>query len=229
MSEESIFDLILKDRPQLHDSGNVCYGISTQALRALWELAKPGSQTVETGAGLSTIILAARGCNHTCITPSSEEVTRIGQYCADRKIDLSRVNFMTSRSEDVVPGFSRGRFDLVLIDGRHGFPTPFIDWFYLGRALKLGGHLFVDDTQLFTVRLLGEFLSADPDWLFVGEYGCRTGVYRKTGNAYLNKEWCAQPYIAGKSRLGIFRYTVRKKYGSLCQFIGRRLKGSSGF
>jgi predicted O-methyltransferase YrrM len=219
VNDETILDLIIKERPQFHDSGSICYGLSAQTLRALWELAKPDSRTIETGAGLSTIVLAARGCNHTCITPSSDEVARIKQFCADHQIDVSRVTFMMSRSEDVVPGFSRGSFGLVLIDGRHGFPTPFIDWFYLGRALKMGGHLVIDDTQLFTVRLLVKFLSSDPDWRFVREYDYRTGVFQKTGNSYLNKEWCAQPFVTRYSRFSILRYNLRKKIGSVCRRI----------
>jgi hypothetical protein len=43
--------------------------------------------------------------------------------------------------------------DLVLVDGSHSFPQVFfIDWFYTAGALKIGGHLLVDDVHVWTGR-----------------------------------------------------------------------------
>ena len=53
---------------------------------------------------------------------------------------------------------------LVLIDGSHSFPSPFIDWYYTAFRLRVGGFLVVDDTQLWTGHVLKRFLEAEPDW-----------------------------------------------------------------
>jgi predicted O-methyltransferase YrrM len=84
-------------------------------------------RTLETGCGYSTIIFALKGMRHTVISPIFEEHQRIGEWCDANEIDLSNVEFKLGRSEDLLPALKPEPLDLVLIDGWHAFPAPFLD------------------------------------------------------------------------------------------------------
>ena len=124
----------------------------------------PGMKTLETGAGVSTIIFAANGCEHTCITPGSAEADRIQAYCRSANIDTSHVRFVISRSCDVIHQMSPSEYDLALIDGCHGFPSVFVDFYYAAKALKPGGTPVIDDTHIYTCNLIARFMQSDPGW-----------------------------------------------------------------
>src|SRR4029077_5196434 len=122
-----------------------------------------GSLPLETGAGLSTLVFAVSGCEHTCVVPFVEEVERIRGWCEANGVPTERLRLETARSEERVSRLAGdGPLDLVLIDGGHGFPTPFVDWWYAGRRLKGGGTLIIDDNHLWTGPVLRGFLAGPP-------------------------------------------------------------------
>jgi len=95
--------------------------------------------TMETGAGLSTIVFAQKSRRHFCITPAAEEVQRLEKYASEHKIPFDTVEFCIGKSEEVLPEFRGVSIDVGLIDGRHGFPAPIIDWYYMANLLKVNG------------------------------------------------------------------------------------------
>jgi hypothetical protein len=80
------------------------------------------------------------------------------------------------------------RFDVVLIDGGHAFPIPFIDWHYTSQHLKKDGVLIVDDIDLRTVNILYEFLSKQPDWKRF-QVIRRTAFFRKVDERDKDDVW----------------------------------------
>jgi predicted O-methyltransferase YrrM len=191
-------DELLANPPQLHTDAAgqpISWGLPVDVLRFIDSEIGDGSRTLETGAGLSTIIFALRRAEHTCIVPDQDQVDRIRSYCRDRAIPLDRVTFHLAPSEEVLPRLEDGNLDLVLIDGRHAFPTPFLDWYYAARLMKLGGLVVVDDTQLWTGRVLREFLSLEPEWRLEREFA-KTVVFRKLKDGGHAKEWTDQPFLA---------------------------------
>jgi predicted O-methyltransferase YrrM len=56
------------------------------------------------------------------------------------------------------------RFDLAFVDGNHRFDGVFLDLVYLGRLLRPGGVLFVDDHQLPAVARAVSYCVADLGW-----------------------------------------------------------------
>jgi hypothetical protein len=127
-------------------------------------------------------------------------VENIRGYCASHDVDLSRVRFELGRSEDVLPGLSLPELDLVLIDGGHGFPTPFVDWYYTARRLRVGGVLVVDDIHLWTGLVLRDFLVEEPGWMLQTEFPLRAAVFEKTAPMPSLPEWFAQPFVLNRSR-----------------------------
>ena len=171
----------------------------------------PGSRTLETGAGVSTALFALKGAEHTCVVPWTSERDRLQAWGAQNGVSFERVTFECEPSEQVLPRLDGGPLDLVLIDGGHGFPTPFIDFFYAGRRLKRGGLLVVDDTQIWTGRVLHGFLKEQGGWEVVEELRMRSTVFRRTeepGDGL--HEWNEQPYVRRRSFAGGARGLVRK-------------------
>jgi predicted O-methyltransferase YrrM len=167
-SEASVnFDVktILAGPPALHENEGelVSYWrIDDTPCLELDRRLTPGMKTVETGAGISTIIFAAHGCEHTCITPGHRETERILTYCRSAGIDTSNVRFIVSRSSDVIHQMSPSEYDLILVDGCHGFPSVFVDFYYAARALKLGGTIVIDDLHISTCNSIARFSNQIP-------------------------------------------------------------------
>jgi predicted O-methyltransferase YrrM len=169
------------------------------------------SRTLETGAGVSTALFALKGAEHTCVVPWTSERDRLEAWGEQNGVSFERVTFECEPSEEVLPRLDGDPLDFVLIDGGHGFPTPFIDFFYAGRRLKRGGLLVVDDTQIWTGRVLHGFLKEQSGWEVVEELRMRSTVFLRTeepGNGL--EEWNDQPYVRRRSFAGGARGLVRK-------------------
>jgi predicted O-methyltransferase YrrM len=185
--------------------------VAPQVLELIDASVGPGSRTLETGAGVSTALFALKGCDHTCVVPWTSERDRLQAWGAEAGVSFERVSFECAPSEEVLPRLGPEPLDFVLIDGGHGFPTPFIDFFYAGRRLRRGGLLAVDDTQIWTGRVLHQFLEEQPGWEIVEELRMRSTVFRRThepGGAL--QEWNEQPYVRRRSFTGGARGLVRK-------------------
>jgi predicted O-methyltransferase YrrM len=197
-----ISEELYADPPQVHvdDSGRAHgdWALSTAALRAIERMVQPGDRTLETGLGVSTALFALLGTEHTAIAPHVDEVRRLRAYCADRGIGLDRVTFEHGWSQHVLPALAIEALDLVLLDGSHAFPIPFLDWFYTAGLLREGGVLVVDDTQLWTGRVLHDFLLAEEGWRHEASPEHAT-VFRKTKPFDAAVSWVRQPYVTLRS------------------------------
>lgn len=159
-----------------------------------------GSKTLETGAGCSTVLFALLGTQHTCIVPDRPLTERIVAFCQQKGIPTSGLNFIVDVSERALPRLEEKDFDLGLIDGRHGFPQPFLDWYYVAERLKIGGYVIIDDLHVWVCETLMHFLMAEKkDWKLVHESlgGC---AVQKLGNGTQNNDYEYQPYVARRSR-----------------------------
>lgn len=185
----------LTNCPPIHR--DVTWGLGEDTLAYLAQEVREGSQTLETGSGLSTLVFARRGAHHTCVTPIEEERRKIEAYCREQGVATDRLSFLIGYSHLVLPALlDRAQLDLVLIDGGHGFPIPFVDWLYCAPRVRLGGVVIVDDTQLWTGAVLRDFLAADPDWKLDTRFE-RGAAFTKI-NEYREKEWNEQPYVLSR-------------------------------
>lgn len=203
----SIVDRLLADRPSFHTDAAgapISLQLAEPMLRFLEATVGEGWRTLETGAGYSTEVCAARGAEHTAVTPSPAEVAAIEAYCEDRAIFLDRIRFVLDPSERALPSLTASAtgepLDLAVIDGLHGFQAPFVDWTAIAPLLAVGGLLVVDDTHIWPCSLLREFLLAEPDWELVTEFFPRTTVFAKTGPGAGMKESFDQPYARARTR-----------------------------
>lgn len=165
--------------PPLHASGATCAGLHWAALEWLERTAQPGWATLETGAGVSTMVFAARGTEHEAVTPAADETERITAECHRRGISTERVRFLIGPSHEVLASWQPRTLDLVLLDGAHGFPYPILDWWYVMPYLSPGGFVLLDDAYMGAVSSLVEFLRSRPAWRIEGAVGYRTVIVRK--------------------------------------------------
>jgi predicted O-methyltransferase YrrM len=217
---------LLSDSPRLHRVGPgvpISYQLSDQALHFIDRNVSENSYTLETGAGISTVLFTSKRANHICIVPEPDLADRVREYCQQRSISVDRLNFHIGKSETILPGLAVQELDLVLIDGQHAFPTPFIDWYYTADKLRVGAMLLIDDIQLWTGRVLKEFLNEEPEWSLIEELSGRTAVFVKKKEYNHDKWWGQQPYILRKSRVPIRVSEVRQAVELLGQGKFRNL------
>jgi len=173
----------------LHGAGDENWGLAWAALEWLESALAPGMATLETGAGTSTLVFAAGGTVHECVTVEAAEVARIRDECARRAISLGKVAFRIGPSHEVLPKLEHRPLDLVLIDGAHGFPYPVLDWWYVAPRLRVGGLMVLDDCYMPPVAVLLDFLRSRDDWRIQKSLGRRTVVVEKLGDALPSYAW----------------------------------------
>jgi hypothetical protein len=171
-----------------------CYGIGPDVLTFIAENTNENSRTLETGSGCSTLIFAIQGSNHIAVTPSQVEIALITQYAEQIDISLSKVHFVQESSDRYLPLSKDEGLDLVLLDGKHAFPWPFVDWFFTADKLKKGGLMIIDDVQMRSVSILAEFMSIDPGWQLIHDFSGKTVAFRKTRESIHDVAWHMQPF-----------------------------------
>lgn len=175
------------------------WGVAPRVLEILDDRVTAGARTLETGAGLSTALFALKGARHDCVVPWNQEADRLREWGRRERVSFDGVTFHVGFSDRVLPGLGEKPLDLVLVDGGHGFPIPFLDWWYAGRRLRAGGILVVDDTQLWTGRVLSGFLAAQEGWELVEKLPMRATVFRRTTDEDSFRDWVDQPYVLRRS------------------------------
>lgn len=214
MNIQAALDALIKDRPSLNVFKGETHNWRMQQSTLEWMAnnLKSDWNTLETGAGYTTTLFAASGCNHTTISPSAPEHIRISEWCSENAIDSSKITFIDEPSQDVLPYMDKTELDLVLIDGAHAFPFPYLDWYYTASRLRVGGYMIVDDLNIITGEHLFDFLK--------GEYHAgrwrldavinHTAIFVKTSeNIFGDEEWLSQPYLLDESRKRAWKWTPK--------------------
>lgn len=171
-----------------------CYGIGRDLAEFIFESVERGCKTLETGIGISTLMFALKETRHIAITPVKSEVLRVQEYARDVGISTTSVDFVIDDSARFLPQCEVVGLDLVLLDGKHAFPWPVIDWFYTADRLRKGGFMVTDDVQLWSVAILAQFMSEDSRWELHSSFG-RALVFQKVGEHIHDVAWHMQPSI----------------------------------
>lgn len=212
--------LLQRNLPLLHEEtlGKLTsWQVSETTLNFLDKHVNQNSKTLETGAGVSTLLFAVKGCSHTCVVPDLKQVNRIREYCQQNNISSNKIDFHVDISEQILPSLSVNDLDIVLIDGRHAFPSPFIDWYYTANKLKIGGLMIVDDTQIWTGAVLKKFLLSESEWKLKADLSSKTAVFIKVKEGSHSKNWSEQSFIADKSRHSILTSKISRGFEMLRQ------------
>jgi predicted O-methyltransferase YrrM len=140
-----------------------------------WVMRGNAATTVETGLGygLSTLFicegLLANGHSrilHVALDPFQEKNANIGLQVIEDAGLQAVVEFHSEESQLALPRFlAEGRlFDLAFVDGNHRFDGVFLDLIYVGRLLRRGGIVVVDDLQLPSIARATSFCTRNLGW-----------------------------------------------------------------
>lgn len=204
------------DRPQFHSitedgarrvalagmtvaTGDHSWAVGQGVLRWIAEHLSDDMVTIETGAGYTTVLFAARAKHHYCCTPSESEITRIGAYLDRIGVPREKVTFVMGSTDETLPELQRDiRLDFAYIDGCHGYPFPALDWHYIDRHLKPGAILGMDNAELRPVREHCDFLEENGTYTLADIVieSCFARFYRKLSDQ--PREWIDQPFSRAK-------------------------------
>jgi predicted O-methyltransferase YrrM len=184
----SLTDELRTAPPTVHGRAEF-WGLAWEALAFLERTVQPGMATLETGAGASTIVFAARGAEHEAITPSAEEAQRISAECERRGISTENLRFRIGSSPDVLRTWAGRPLDLVLVDGAHAFPYPTLDWWFLAPHLKIGSLMLLDDAYMPPVAAVVDHLRGSSAWRLEEPASFRTAVAQKLAEEVPEPEW----------------------------------------
>jgi hypothetical protein len=162
------------------------------------------------------------GADHRAISPDSGEADRIRAYCHAHDIPTGKFTHYAAPSEVVLPTLAdEAGLDVVLVDGSHSFPIPCIDWFYTTRLLKQGGIMIIDDIQLWSGKVLVDFLDAEEVWQQITRKD-RFAIYRLLADskAVVSRWWGEQPYVVRHSNH--MSYAIRRWVRRNWPFAGRQ-------
>ena len=139
-----------------------------------WVAREAARQTMEIGLGYGVSALyicagtvATPGARHVAMDP--HQTTRFegrGLSLIGAAGMADMLEFYERPSESVLPDLLEdGRtFDFAFVDGNHRFDWVFVDLVYLGRLVRPGGIVFVDDYQLPAIRKAADFFVANLGW-----------------------------------------------------------------
>jgi predicted O-methyltransferase YrrM len=184
----SLTEQLMHEQPSLHGEAQL-WGLAWAALAYIERTVQPGMATLETGAGASTMVFAARGAEHESVTPSADEAERITRECERRGISTEKLAFRIGSSADVLRDWEPRPLDFVLVDGGHAFPYPTLDWWYVQPHLKIGGLMLLDDAYMPPVSAVVDHLRNSEAWRIEQPASFRTAVVRKLADEVPDGEW----------------------------------------
>lgn len=221
----NLLQALLKEMPSFHgqeQAGTKNWGLVGDVLDWIVQHVPPNARTLETGCGYSTVAFSTVSQQHTVISPFSGEHELIKKWGVAHGRAMDHVAFLAQSSTTVLPGYQSTHpqpLDVVLIDGGHEFPVPFIDWYYTAELVRKGGYLMVDDVQLPTGYILKDFLMAETGrWAFVGQVRL-TSMFRKVaespvvqGISWEDQPWCLRDFsVKGRIKRKLLKTLGRAK------------------
>ena len=139
--------------------------------------------SAETGCGKSTIMFSNLSKRHKVFALDDRCLAGQSSVLFFQDCPISRperVEFIYGPTQRTLPSYTgHDSYDVILLDGPHGYPFPELEYLCLFPHLKKGGLLIVDDVQIPTIGRMADFLAEDemfePLALIEG-----TAIFRRT-------------------------------------------------
>ncbi len=145
-----------------HKSGSISQSVLNTILKHAKQL-KNIEHTAETGSGKSTLLFSHISPNH--LVFSLDNGDSMSAVKGSNLFRSERVTFIEGPTQKTLPAYKFSeKFDIVLIDGPHGYPFPDLEYFYFYPQIKTGGLLLVDDIAIPTIKSMFKILKAAYMW-----------------------------------------------------------------
>jgi predicted O-methyltransferase YrrM len=139
--------------------------------------------SAETGCGKSTILFSRISSRHKvfCLDDRDEgSNSSVGYFMNCAATRMENLEIVFGPTQVALPAYrDHVPYDLVFIDGPHGFPFPELEYYFFYPHLKTGGVLVIDDIHIPTVGRLADFISEDRMFEKIEFIGA-TAVFRRT-------------------------------------------------
>jgi hypothetical protein len=203
--------------------------LGKDVIHAIYQLTRHAdiTHTVETGCGKSTLLFSRISGKHLCFTLGGAEDGGDGSLDAVRQsplLDAGTVEFVLGPTQKTIPHFQfRDKYQVIFIDGPHGFPFPNIEYYYLYPQLEEGGLLILDDIHIPTIGQLYEFVKEDDMFKHISNVGT-TAFFRRTAAPLfdpLGDGWWLQKYNSRRFAGLSGRYASRSIKHSIYIWLAR--------
>lgn len=140
--------------------------------------------TLETGCGKSTIMFSQIATRHVVFAydDRGSENSSVSMVQNDTDFESEKVEFVFGPTQQTLlkHDFSGcPAFDVMLIDGPHGYPFPDLEYALLYPRLKAGGILIIDDVHIPSIGRMYDILREDRMYDEIGVVAT-TGLLRRT-------------------------------------------------
>ena len=167
---------IARSDGSVHQLFPVAIGANEGAALRGWVTRERATHTIEVGLGygLSALFVCeglvmngATTAQHVVLDPhQTRRFADCGLQFLEEAGVADLVEFHAHESQLILPDFVRQRrtFDLAFVDGNHRFDGVFVDLVYLGRLVRPGGIVFLDDYHLPAVARAASFFLTNLGW-----------------------------------------------------------------
>jgi predicted O-methyltransferase YrrM len=182
-SVRAVLDRLLADGSMVAASDGSTHDVRTVAISAgeaealtRWVVREKASRTIEIGLGYGVSALGICEGLVRCGDPRARHVVldpfqarrfaNCGLQVLEEAGVRQLVEFHDEISQTALPEFLKRqrRFDFAFVDGNHRFDSVFVDLFYLGRLVRKGGVVVLDDYDLPGIERAVSFFLTNLDW-----------------------------------------------------------------
>lgn len=168
--------VIARSDGSVHDLFPVAVTATEGAALRDYVIGEGATRTIEIGLGYGVsalfvceglVVNGRAEARHVVLDPNQE---RRFANCGLQVLDEAGVGGLVEHHSEesllALPRFlaERRSFDLAFIDGNHRFDGVFVDLVYLGRLLRPGAIVFLDDYQLPGIAKAVSFFATNLDW-----------------------------------------------------------------
>lgn len=156
--------------------------------------------SLETGCGKSTVAFSNIAKRHMAFCYDDRDLPDSSvKYVVEHEYFISeRTSFVFGPTQVTLPqhNFGDDLFDLILIDGPHGFPFPDLEYWHLYPRLAPGALLVIDDLMIPSIGRMYDILREDRMFSEVAVLAT-TGILRRSHECLLPRDgdhWWEQAY-----------------------------------
>ena len=155
--------------------------------------------SAETGCGKSTILFSNLAERHLVFAFDDREKHNSSvNYFLDCPLSRpERVEFKYGPTQLTLRHYAHVRkYDIVLLDGPHGWPFPELEYYFFYPQVKEGGILIIDDIAIPTIGRMADIIAEDAMWSPVAVVG-NSALFRRTAAPVFNPMgdgWWEQDY-----------------------------------
>ena len=159
-----------------HDVRSVAVSRGEGEALTSWVAREGATQTIEIGLGYGvSALFICEGlvrcgdlrARHVVLDPfQAQRFSNCGLQILREAGCASLVEYHDEPSQVALPAFlaQSRQFHFAFIDGSHRFDSVFVDLFYLGRLVRRGGIIVLDDYDLPAIRRAVSFFATNLDW-----------------------------------------------------------------